>query len=389
MSDTPDTPPQPDNAPEPQKSGFLARVRALWAKVPMKWQHYAGALVVALLVWLLTGKKELPPLPIEESGQAGWIRDDAEVERVKSQLEFPVFSTTPAWKVVQESGDADVYLWKAAVKVLGDMLPGRNQLQVGSCVSFGTASAVEHTLLFSIANWDPARGPPPDYKDLAQEVIYGGSRVQILGGRIRGDGSTGAAGAQFTNKYGVVPRGIFGKWDLSKYTESQCRAFGQSGVPKDLLDEAAKSKVKTITLVQSADQAAKAIQQGYGIAVCSNQGFARQRDKDGFSRPQGSWAHCMAIIGVQFDRKGFFILNSWGDDYFTGPMGKGDGPKAGFWADWDVVDRMIRSGGDTWAFSDAEGFPSRKIDWFLKANPANPPALARNRNHEPAYPLGN
>ena len=330
------------------------------------WGRFAQWALATILIAVLSyfGLRPATPPPIQETGEAGWIRDDDAVIAVKGELPFPVFSRTPAGMAVQNAPDADAYLWKSAVKVTGDLLPGRNQLQVGSCVSFGTATAIEHTLLFTIANWDPARGPPPEYKDLAQEIIYAISRVQIGGRKIRGDGSVGAWAAKGVHDYGFVPRGHHGRWDLTKYSESLCRQLGNEGCPADLLPIAAKTKVGTTTQIQSADEAAKAIQQGYGIAVCSNQGFSRQRDKDGFCRPQGSWAHCMAILGVQFgERKGFFIANSWGDDYFTGPMGKGDGPRCGFWADWATVDRMIRSGGDTWAFSDADGFPARQINW--------------------------
>ena len=41
---------------------------------------------------------------------------------------------------------------------------------------------------------------------LSPEVIYGGSRVEIGGGRIRGDGSIGAWAARWVRDYGVVPR---------------------------------------------------------------------------------------------------------------------------------------------------------------------------------------
>jgi hypothetical protein len=350
----------PPNTPEPNPLVPVNPPSATgWGKI-LQWAF----VVILLSVLSYLGIKPASIPPIEESGQAGWVRDDEAVKEVKGQLPFPTFGQTPAGRSIQEAPDADAYLWKAAVKVTGDLLPGRNQLQVGSCVSFGTATAIEHTILFEIATWVDARGPPPAFKDLAQEVIYGGSRVQIGGGKIRGDGSVGAWAAKFVHDFGFVARGTYGKWDLTKYTESQCRQLGQSGCPADLLPIAAKTKVGTTTQIQSADEAAKAIQQGYGIAVCSNQGFARQRDKEGFCRPQGQWAHCMAILGVQFgERKGFFIANSWGDDYFTGPMGKGDGPRCGFWADWSVVDRMIRNGGDTWAFSDADGFPARQINW--------------------------
>ena len=73
----------------------------------------------------------------------------------------------------------------------------------------------------------------------------------------------------------------------------------------------------------------------------------------------------MAILGYRSDRPGFFIQNSWGADYFRGPLGAGDPPDGGFWADESVVAGMLAQG-DSWAFADATGFPPRpvdKLDW--------------------------
>jgi hypothetical protein len=74
----------------------------------------------------------------------------------------------------------------------------------------------------------------------------------------------------------------------------------------------------------------------------------------------------MAALGYRKDRKGFFIWNSWGPSWVSGPAGPGDPPEGGFWCDWQTFDRMCRQG-DTWAFSDAQGFPARKLDWFVLA----------------------
>src|SRR5437763_1529398 len=80
-----------------------------------------------------------------------------------------------------------------------------------------------------IASW-----AAEEYRDLAQEVIYGGSRVEVGGGRLRGDGSVGAWAAKFVHDYGVVPRGVHGRYDLSRYDERRCREYGARGVPGDL-----------------------------------------------------------------------------------------------------------------------------------------------------------
>jgi len=195
-------------------------------------------------------------------------------------------------------------------------------------------------------------------------VIYGGSRVEIGGGKIRGDGSVGAWAARFVSKYGVIARGKYGKYDLQSYDEARCREYGSRGVPDDLEPVAKQHPVQSVSNVRSWDECKAAIRNGYPVAVCSNQGFTMHRDADGFCRASGTWAHCMAIVGVRGgSRPGAFLLNSWGPNAHTGPRGPGDPSPAGFWAEAPVVDRMLKQG-DSWAFSHAVGFPARKLNWY-------------------------
>lgn len=317
-----------------------------------------------------------PPAPQPAPAQAvafapprpfGWVNDPAAVREATAGLPFPTFADTEAFRAEPDAPE-DVYLWDACRKATGNLLPPRDQGQVGCCVSFGTASAIEHLICVQIAS-----GNREEYKDLAQEVIYGGSRVEIGGGRIQGDGSVGAWAAQFVTKYGVVARGKYDGYDLSKYDERRCRQFGDGGVPSPLEAAAKEHPVKAVTNVRTWAECRSAVRNGYPVAVCSDQGFRMQRDAAGFCAPQGSWAHCMAIVGVQGGKRpGAFILNSWGPSAHTGPLGAGNPSPAGFWADAAVVDRMLREG-DSWAFSGFNGFPSRKLDWYATRHPIDPP----------------
>jgi hypothetical protein len=377
---------------------------SFWDKLPkpnpvfVSW--FFRSLIVAVIAWLAgrpQPKPEVPDFPIfvkaevakqlaaagiEHDAAAvaeqappkftqGWLRNDDAVKAVRATLAFKTFSDTEAGKETDVFGiPEEVFLWNAQKTVTGDLLPAYNQGSVGSCVSFGTAYACETSLCTSIFTWDRAtRGPPPEFRTFAREVIYGGSRVQIGKGRISGDGSVGAWAAKFVSKgegWGNLPRDVYenGKYDLRKYSESTCRAFGRTGVPKELLPLCKDYPVENVTQVMTAAEARKALANGYGIAVCSGQGFAMARDKDGFCRAQGSWAHCMAIDGYRSDRRGFHIRNSWGADAHTGPVGKGDPSTAGFWADEAVVEKMLREG-DSWAFSGVGGFKKRDPDWFI------------------------
>ena len=56
------------------------------------------------------------------------------------------------------------------------------------------------------------------------------------------------------------------------------------------------------------------------------------------------------------------LVNSWGPDAHTGPVGWGEPGTEGFWADAGAVAGMLAAG-DSWAFSHLQGFPAQKIDW--------------------------
>lgn len=343
--------------------------------LPKNWKQLLGWLLVmvatAIGSWLGYGtfNPSPPPLPIwlNEGGHTqraafGWAENPQEVEAIASNLRFKVFSDT-------EAGTADdplppaVYLWQVYRKADPRGPPTKNQGQVGSCVSFGTNNAIIRTMAFEIA----ILKKPYDFKDIAEEVTYAGSRVEVGGGKIKGDGSVGAWAADFVKKWGVVARGVYGAHDLTAYNEPRCRSWGKTGVPPELETIAREHPVQTITQVKTWAEAKRALANGYGIAICSNQGFNMERDSRGVARASGSWAHCMCLDGFHTEGGSEYghIENSWGDKAHTGPVGWGEPSTAGFWADSSTIARML-SQNDSWAFSAVKGFPARKLDWFVK-----------------------
>ena len=291
----------------------------------------------------------------------GWVNDPEAVDAVVSQLPYRSFADTPAHGFSEEMPD-HCYLWDFAKKATGALLPPVSQGQIGSCVSFGTNRAIEYTMCVQIA-----QKMTEEFHQIAQEVTYGGSRVEVGGGKLgRGDGSIGAWAAKFVKDWGVVARGTYGKYDLSKYNESTCREFGKSGVPSDLEAEAKKHPVKETVMVINWEQAKKALVQGYGIAICSDHGFSMKRSENGIAKASGSWAHCMSLAGwatiggEEYGR----IDNSWGPSAHTGPVGPGEPGPEGFYAHWKTIDRMLGQK-DSFAFSCVEGFPLRKIHWNI------------------------
>lgn len=310
---------------------------------------------------------EVPVVPPPEPTYGhGWVSDPEEVASVVAMLPIKAFADTPAG-MTQDPLPPAVYGWQSFDK-LGKPAPVKNQGGVGSCVSHGTNTAVEYTLAAEVVR---RKGAASEWSRFTEEATYGGSRVEIGGGRIRGDGSIGAWAAQFVTKWGMVPRKKYDSTDLTTYSESRCRQWGQSGVPDEFETVAKKFPVKSTTQVKVWEEAKTAMAQGYYVAVCSNQGFAMQRDANGVCRPSGSWAHCMALTGYHTEagKEYGHITNSWGADAHTGPVGWGNPPPDGFWCEWTTVDRMLKQG-DSWAFSGVTGFPARKLDWFTRAEPA-------------------
>lgn len=348
------------------------------------WKQYTIWLIAvaasAFLAWQgLLKDFILPPIPtpvfnpIEYMGpdgtiNAGWVKDDDAVKAVADTLPFRVFADTPAGRQAAELPD-HFYQWEVYRKQDPRGPPLRNQGPIGSCVGNGTASAAVRTLACQIV----LNGTNEELKDVSVEAIYGGSRVEIGKGRLgRGDGSVGAWAAKWVQEYGLIPAekvtGTTGKvYDLSSYDVSRCRDWGNRGVPDDLEPLAKSHPIKDITLVKTVEELKKAIAQGYGVAVCSDQGFAMQRDARGIAQPRGSWAHCMCFDGyhVEGGRLYFHIENSWGPSAMTGPVGWGNPDTGGFWVESATAQRMLNAG-DTWALSGAKGFPARDSEWFVR-----------------------
>lgn len=293
----------------------------------------------------------------------GWVDEPQSVELVALEQPMPFWGLTPAAAVPMESLPTEVFLWQSWEKVRNNPFPNRSQGKVGSCVSFGCCTAIEVTACCEIL-----AGEPEESRDLVQEIVYAGSRVEIGNGRFSSDGSIGAWAAEFVRKYGVLDRGLHGKYDLTSYSEARCREWGAPGrgVPNELEDEIRKFPVRSITLVKSWEGCKQALAQGYAVSVASSQGFRYQRDSSGVCAPSGKWAHQMAILGyAQIGGKDHgFIMNSWGPSAHTGPLGPGKPPVGGFYATADVIGRMLAMG-DSWAYSGVQGFPSRRFSWFI------------------------
>lgn len=292
-------------------------------------------------------------------GNDGWIDDPEGVEKVMETLPFPIFQDI--WSPIKDTGKGKcILLYEYMRKASEGKYPIRRQT-IGDCVSMGAAYAVDAVKSVDIV----LKGEFEEWVDeTATEDIYAGSRVQIGGGRLSGDGSIGAWAAKYVNQYGALARGKYGDVDLSKYSGSKARSWGRrgAGVPRDLIPFAKKHPILTVSKVTKYEEVRDLVSNGYAVTIASNQGFSSKRDSEGFARPQGSWAHQMSILAVddEYKRPGVLVQNSWGR-WNSGPK-RHNQPDGSFWVDADEIERRVLSRGDSWAFSGYEGFKPKTLN---------------------------
>ena len=225
-----------------------------------------------------------------------------------------------------------------------------NQGECGSCVAFGAALACDVLMALDTVR---KSGPAPISR-VDPMTIYWGSRVEIGGGRISGEGSVGVWAAEYLKKYGALPQQKFPSVDLSKYIPSLCcGSRSRQGVPDDMEGIARQHPVKTYAQVKSFDEAVYALAEGYPITIASSQGFRMELDANGFGRPSGTWNHQQCVVGYELDPTPcLWIANSWGACYRGGPAGW---CPAVMKVDKRTSDRMLKEG-DSWALSQFDGF---------------------------------
>ena len=234
--------------------------------------------------------------------------------------------------------------------------PSERQV-VGDCVSHSTRNAIDITRSCEIINGEH------------EEFVARGATEGIYGSRGHGgEGMTCSGAAKFVNKTGgVLIRKKYGDIDLSSYQGKMASGWGSRGLPNELREEAQRHKVRTVSLINTIEQARDALANGYSISVCSMYGFSSRRDKYGIASRSGSWAHAMAWIAMDdtheiFNETLFLVQNSWG--VWNGGPTRHDQPEGSFWIRERDAAGMLEQNG-SWVFSDVDGFPPRNVDWKL------------------------
>jgi intein/homing endonuclease len=229
-----------------------------------------------------------------------------------------------------------------------------------NCVSWGARNAVEYLM----ATEKLMKGDHEKFEPVFAPYLYGTGRVLIGRGQLNGqDGSLGSWMADAVIKYGVLRSNFDG---VPKYSGSIAKKWGDTpGPDRKFIDEGTKHPVKSAAQIKSWDQLVEAIVNGYPCTTASDIGYDMQPSSDGFHRQTDNWGHQMCFIGVD-DRPTdpyAIILNSWGDahghlkDFNDGsslPIGVLRVRKKD-------AEKHLRAG-ETFAYSNFDGFPEQLID---------------------------
>lgn len=299
----------------------------------------------------------------------GWKHLPHEVTRIQGLQKHPTLKIAGAVTGLQAKKETTL-LFPNLVKILGSY-PVLQQA-IGDCTSFGMAGAINVLKAVQIV----LNNTHEDWKGLtATEPIYGISRIDIGQGQMgeadnngNNDGSCGAWIAETVKTYGTLIKAIYGNYDLTNYSGSRAREWGNTGVPKELKSLSHEHIVKTITRVTSVEETIASITNGYPVTLSCNQGFHNVRDKDGFSFPEGVWPHQQYIDSYRTDIEGFLVINSWGPKWISGPKAY-DQPDGSYWIKAEVLDDIYNrrdsdgnSEADCWNISNFDGYPPQELN---------------------------
>lgn len=356
---------------------------------------YAGVLVIGFAGFGIIDRSLFSPDEIsDQEHRFGWNEALAKQESPGIAALMPKFAIRDNDGNVISGEGKSSELWKfAKVANGGKHIPTWKQGS-GDCVSMGNSNAGAYLQGVRIGK----DGRPETLKIPFPPHNYGASRVLIGKRQLgRGPGSIGGWGAQASISYGVFPVDEAERQGFT-YGKQLADNWGWNGPPQSTLDYSKQFRIKTVSQVKTWDDLRDALVFGFPVTVASNVGFdGGSYDRDGkrWLRARGSWPHQMCFIGVE-DRpghiKGAYIINSWGADAHPKPLN--DEPPGGFWVDAQTAHRMV-SQGDSWAYSDFDGFPATDDvggDWTAfkaeaKADPQKAELVARAEQPSPQQTL--
>lgn len=285
----------------------------------------------------------------------GWVDDPAAKAEFRRRIK-PFFRQHAS--AVQGSGQGvQVVLWKFFEQVTGQKFRARDQ-DLGDCVGQASGlgvdvlTAVQIAMLGMTQKW---MGP------VSTEYLYAASRVEIAGGRLRGDGSNGSWVVRAMLELGTLLRGKYGNIDLTKYRPDLAKLWGApgNGVPDELEPIGRQHIVKNATLVEAWPEACDAVSNGFPVLICSSPGYTMRADSEGFvSRAWKRMNHAWLLWGIDTlsKRQGGALCTSWGPNSVRGPAHPLGSPEGVLWVDAKNIDAMLAQG-DSYALSNFDGYP--------------------------------
>ena len=266
------------------------------------------------------------------------------------------------------------FLWECAKVANGGKHFRTFSQQTGSCVGNGGGQAIWYLSAVEVVRLkDPEQVLMPFWL-----LPYGRSRY-YAGSRGKGEGSFGSAFAEAMRKDGVLEASHEG---LPQCTDQGGLTYGRATemswsddgkIDKKWLDLSRKHLLKSTAQVKSAVQVREALLNYYPCTIASDWGGQMTPAVQGqppvrLNKRADTWNHQMCVIGtVNHPTLGwiYYVLNSWGVDAHGQPPEGGYGePPGGFWVNETDMDRIAKQG-DSFAFSQFDGFPAQKLDWTI------------------------
>ena len=288
----------------------------------------------------------------------GYVPNRAGTDDFLSSLSHPTLAQAGPNLTLDET--KDVFLGSYLLTLFPQWKRGAQT--IGSCTGWAGAHCSDILAVCDIA----VRGEMEGYGgDTIQASVYGFART-LNGPNYGGDGCYGGAIAKALTTKGTLHFGQdYNGKTFTTPSGSLERDWGRSGVPAEFLPFANEHRVNSTTLVKDFEAAARCIQNGLPVMVCSNQGFSMTL-RDGYLSPMGHWSHAMSFTGVRWKPyPALWCENSWGDCYSGTPDPNVPKPFqfSGGWVKAATATSML-AGEDSFAYAGFQGFEPRRLpDW--------------------------
>jgi hypothetical protein len=182
-----------------------------------------------------------------KNGLVGSWCDPEDTDKLLGELPHPLFGV--AASDLYDSGKGKVALLHKSIKKFDPTFGAHERQTTGDCVSHATRNAVDVTRCHEIVGGQP------------EEFVTRGATEAIYGYRGHGgQGMSCSKAARFVSQVGgILLRKKYSFADFSKYNSKIGTNWGRGGVPEEVKREGQKHQVKTISLINTIDQARDAI----------------------------------------------------------------------------------------------------------------------------------